>query len=195
MKRLAAPLAAAVLLVIAAAGLSSEAVDDYCLTRGPAVNEGFGGTSSSPISAWPPGRQCRYETASGQVVATERLGDVAGFVIMLAGGALAVFRRSRYTWASLIVLGLAGLFSLYFGFQSMVMALVLGGGIALAATRSVVAPATAIAVLVAGAIPNVWTGTTAGWAILLLLVSRGTRPLAGADNRVARSFAGPRADL
>lgn len=70
--------AAAVLLVIAAAGLSWEAVDDYCITRGPAVNEGFDGTSSSPITLWPPGRQCRYDTASGEVIATEHLGDAAG---------------------------------------------------------------------------------------------------------------------
>jgi hypothetical protein len=58
-KRLAAPLAAAVLLVFAAAGLSSEANDDYCFTRGPAVSEEFDGTSSSPVILWPPGPQCR----------------------------------------------------------------------------------------------------------------------------------------
>jgi hypothetical protein len=170
-------------------------VDDYCITRGPAVNEEFGGTSSSPIVLWPPGRQCRYETASGKVIGTENLGDVAGFTIMLAVGALAVFRRSRYVWAALIVLGLAGLFSLYFGFQAMLMALILGGCIALAATRTVIATATAIGVLVVGAIPNLWNGTTLGWALLLLLVSLGTRPLDAADNRLMRYFAGPRADF
>jgi hypothetical protein len=130
-----------------------------------------------------------------QVIGTVNLGDVAGFRIMLAAGALAVFRRSRYTWATLIVLGLAGLFSLYFGFQAMLMALILSGCIALAATRSVIATATAIGVLVVGAIPNLWNGTTLGWALLLLLVSLGTRPLDAADNRLMRYFTGPRADF
>jgi hypothetical protein len=130
-KRFAAPLVAAVLLVIAAAGFSSEAVDDYCITLGPAVSEKFGGTSSSPVVLWPPGRQCRYETASGKVIGTEHLGDVAGFTIML----------------------------------------------------------------VAGAVPDLWNGTTLGWALLLLLVSLGTRPLDAADDRLMRYFAGPRADF
>ncbi len=193
-KRLAAPLAA-LLLTVAAAGLSSEADDDYCWTRGPAMSEEFHGTSSAPIVLWPPGPQCRYETASGKTIATENLGDVAGFAIMLVVGGLAVFRRSRYTWAALIVLGLAGLFSLDFGFQGMFPALILGGCVALAATRSAIAAATAAGVLILGAIPYLWNGTTLGWALLLLLVSLGDGVLYGADNRLARFLAGPRADF
>jgi hypothetical protein len=85
-KRLAPSLAAAVLLVLAATGLSSLANDDHCFTHGPAVNEESYATGSAPIVLWPPGRQCRYESASGAVT-TEDLGDIAGFTIMLAGGA------------------------------------------------------------------------------------------------------------
>lgn len=95
-------------------------------------------------------------------------------MIMLAVGAIAVFRRGRHTWASLIVLGLGGLLSLCFGFQSMFLALIVGGAIALAATRSV---------------------TTIGWAILLALVSLGNRPLDAADDRLVRYFAGPHAGV
>jgi hypothetical protein len=191
---MAAAIAAALMLVFAPAGLSSGAADDYCFSRGPAVSEEFDGTSSSPIIWWPPGQQCRYETASGEVT-TEDLGSVGGFAIMLAGGALAVFRRSRYTWSSLIVLGLAGLFSLNFGFQSTVMALVLGGSVVLVATRSVIATATAVGMLVVGAIPYLWNGTTLGWTVLILLVSIADGVLDAADKRLVRWFSGPQAEF
>jgi len=78
-----------------------------------------------------------------------------------------------------------------FGFQSTVIALILGGSVALAATRSVIAPATAVGVVVVGAIPYFWNGTTLGWAVLLLLVSIADRVLDAADKRLVRSFSGP----
>lgn len=191
MRRLAALLIAAALLIVAAAGLSSVAVDDYCFTRGPAVDETFDGSSSSSIVFWPPGRQCRYETSSGQMI-TEDLGDVSGFILMLALGSVAVFRRGRYAWASLTALGLAGLLCMEFGFQAMFGALVLGSCLALIMTRSLVATATAGGVLIVGAVPNLWNGTTLGWAILLLLVSLADRRLNMLENRLLRSSLEPR---
>jgi hypothetical protein len=193
-KRVAAALAAAVLLVVAATGLSSIAPEDYCFSRGPAVSEEFDGTSSAPITWWPPGQQCRYETATGEVT-TENLGSVGEFAIVLAGGVLAVFRRSRYTWSSLIVLAIAGLVSLNFGFQAAFMALILGGSVALVATRSVIAAVTAVGVFVVGSIPYFWNGSTLGWAVLLGIVSFADRILDAVDERLARWFSGPQAEF
>jgi hypothetical protein len=88
------------------------------------------------------------------------------------------------------VLGLAGLLSLYFGFQALAGALFWGSFAALVATRSITATATAVGVLVAGTIPYLWNGTPIGWAVLLLLVALADRVLSAADDRVARYLAG-----
>jgi hypothetical protein len=147
-KRLVAPLVAAVLLVLAAAGLSLR----------PSTT-----TASLASRPYPRGRLCRPSSCGRPVPSA---------------------------WATLIVLGLAGLLSLYFGFHALVGALIWGSCAALVATRSLTATATAIGVLIAGTILDLWNGTPIGWAVLLLPFALGDRILDAADNRLARDLAG-----
>ncbi len=75
MKRLAAPLLAAVLLLIAAAGLSSIQSDEFCTVNPVYVqSETDNYEITQPLIAWPPGRECVF--ARDGRVAKVAWGDV-----------------------------------------------------------------------------------------------------------------------
>jgi hypothetical protein len=191
-KRLAAALAAAALLLVAAAGLSSLRVNDYCSLHAPtAQSEADTPGWSAHLVPWPPGRRCMFTTADGRASSLD-FGDGSAFLLLLACGTLAVVRRTPYTWALLILLGLAGLVALETDFRLLVPAFFFGVPLALAATRSITATTTAAAVLFLGAIVLLATQSSAGWAVLLLLASFADRIFGSAEKRLVGYFNAPR---
>jgi hypothetical protein len=188
------PLVAVVLLVAAAAGLSSNMNDDYCITH--YATEENAPSLVGDYSLWPPGLNCVYTWDDGHSVTLMR-GSVAGFLILLAGGLPAVVRRTRYAWASLIVLGVSGAIEFYApAFQLLMMAAFISLPIAFVATRNVVATATAGAVLFVGAFAFLaGNRSTLGWAVLLALVAVAENVLDPLEKRVMGELVGPRPEL
>jgi hypothetical protein len=191
-KRLAAALVAAALLVVAAAGLSSLRENDYCSLRAPKVeSEADAPGWSSHLVLWPPGPRCVFTTVDGHVSSLD-FGDGSAFLLLLACGSLAIVRRTPYTWASLILLGLAGLVAVETEFQGLVAAFIFGVPLALAATRSITATTTAAAVLFLGGLVLLATNSSAGWAVLLLLACFADKILGSVEKRLVGFFSEPR---
>ena len=164
------------LLMVAAAGLSAPVESDYCgahahatisvngtrlVRREPAV--------SRELALWPPGQRCVYAYADGRLT-IRSIGSVAAFVMLLAAGLVAVVRRNRFSWATLLMLAVAGAGCLVRGIDTVIAAVPIGIAVTFALTRSASATTTAAGVLVFGCLINFAGGSALGWAALLLLV-------------------------
>jgi hypothetical protein len=165
--------AAAIFMVLAAAGLSSLAGNDFCNT-----NRSDAGTSfKTHVALWPPGRECSVAQTGGGVIERDA-GDALGFLAILAAGWLLLgVRRSPLAVATAFVFGMTGLTALgvslvpAFGFGWMV-----GGILAYHFTRSVPSTLTAAGALGVGGVLVIAGAGPAGWVITLLALIAVPRP-------------------
>lgn len=164
---------AAIFMVFAAAGLSSLKGNDYCNTNRSSAGTAF----TTRVAWWPPGRECSVPRTGDRPVERDA-GDAAGFLAILAAGALLLgLRRSPLAVATAMVFGTTGLTALgvslvpAFGFGWMV-----GGILAYHFTRSVPSTLTAVGALAAGGILGIAGAGPAGWVITLLALIAVPRP-------------------
>jgi hypothetical protein len=209
-KRALTLLATVLLLVPAAAGLSSATDGDYCRAHQPfhasAAKDRMrrAGLQSFRIAAaplvsrevalWPPGPRCVYEYSDGRVV-KRPLGDVGAFFAVIAAGAVAAARRNRYARATLLSLAVAGVGFLLYGIEAIVPAVSVGIVVAYAGTRSCIATTTAVGVLVFGGLVELAGGGVAGWTVLLALAPRAESLFGSGQERRAMPLARPSAEF
>jgi hypothetical protein len=170
-----------VLLVITAAGLSSLRSDGFCQMR-PGVDD----SPNIGFAAWPPGSACTYSDG-----ARIPFGSAGGFLAILAAGGIALWRRHRYSLATLNYLGLAGFLTLEFQFHGLALSLMLGSVLALIAYRRFFASCVGLGVVFLGGFAYLAGAGAYGWAVLVALVPLCDRFLRPLDERLVRYFVSP----